>query len=290
MALASGDEVIDTYVAEVISRAGSGESGDRTVHFIHECPLKECCSEASWKRNKPWSCDTPDGALEMLKKHLMNSSLHALDEGEAEALLATVEVDSYVDKGAGNTSGRQVIGAVERAPGNTSGRKGAGKVGKGGRAPARAPRPRSRSRSPPRSGSPPRRHRVPILRNGVRVPPPADQSGTAPEAEVQNLQGQINTIASQVAVVARVVTNQASLLNAPARDRPATITVPARERTATISVPRGTAHLLNEALLRAVESSKQMRQSLENYEKAARQNEALIERAQQAMSNLLEEH
>ena len=282
MALASGDEVIDTYVAEVISRAGSGESGDRTVHFIHECPLKECCSEASWKRNKPWSCDTPDGALEMLKKHLMNSSLHALDEGEAEALLATVEVHSYVDNGAGNTPGRQVIGAVLG--------KGAGKVGKGGRAPARAPRPRSRSRSPPRSGSPPRRHRVPILRNGVRVPPPADQSGTAPEAEVQNLQGQINTIASQVAVVARVVTNQASLLNAPARDRPATITVPARERTATISVPRGTAHLLNEALLRAVGSSKTMRQSLENYEKAARQNEALIERAQQAMSNLLEEH
>ena len=56
-----------------------------------------------------------------------------------------------------------------------------------------------------------------------------------------------------------------------------------------MSVPRGTAHLLNEALLRAVESSKQMRQAMDNYEKAARQNEALIERAQQAMSHLLED-
>ena len=56
-----------------------------------------------------------------------------------------------------------------------------------------------------------------------------------------------------------------------------------------IRVPRVTAHRLNEALLLAGQSSKQMRDALEVYEKAARKNEAFIEIAQQALSHVLED-
>ena len=144
--------VVDAYVAGVISRshdesdlngvklaafaARAGQSGERTVFYIRECPLKESCSARSWHMVKPWSFDTADGALEMLKKHLTNSSLHAVDEADADELLATAEVESYIDKGENNNTGQEVIGNHGRD--GQGPRKGAGKVGKAGRAPARA--------------------------------------------------------------------------------------------------------------------------------------------------------
>ena len=63
--------------------------------------------------------------------------------------------------------------------------------------------------------------------------------------------------------------------------------VGAHARDTHIRVPRVTSHRLNEALLLAGQSSKQMRQALELYEKAARNNEALIEIAQQTLSHVL---
>ena len=107
-----------------------------------------------------------------------------------------------------------------------------------------------------------------------------------------NLQSQINNVSSQLGVVARVLTNQATLMpapglmTAPPGDR---VLAAPRDRGGNVSVPRSTAMLLNEALLRAAESSKQMRMALENFEKSARLNEALIERAQQSLSILLSE-
>ena len=54
-----------------------------------------------------------------------------------------------------------------------------------------------------------------------------------------------------------------------------------------VSVPKATALLLNEALLRAVQNSLQMRQALEIFERAAKNNEALIERVQNVLSQIL---
>ena len=216
----------------------------------------------------------------MLKTHLTISSLHGLDEADADVVIGTAEIESYIDKGETNIA-LPVIGSF--------GRKGAGKQGKAGRGRARAERPRSRSRS----HSPHRR--IAILRHGRAV---------AKGVEVDDLQRNIDQLANQIAVVAGDMNNQASALNAPARATPQWVSAPAsssaaplrasaaviaRERPNTISVPRGTAHLLNEALLRAVQSSQQMRQAMDNYERAARSNEALIERAQQNLSHLLED-
>ena len=65
--------------------------------------------------------------------------------------------------------------------------------------------------------------------------------------------------------------------------------VGAHARDTHIRVPRVTAHRLNEALLLAGQSSKQMRDALEVYEKAARKNEAFIAIAQLALSHVLAE-
>ena len=101
-----GDEVLDGYVAGVEGRRDdeSELSGiknavratmsfrDRFVFYIRECPAKECCIDGSWKQHNSWSFDSPDGALALCKKHLMNSSLHSLPEKEADKLMANVDV------------------------------------------------------------------------------------------------------------------------------------------------------------------------------------------------------
>ena len=86
--MASGDGYWngDVYVKSLVGRTRGCQRGDRVVFYIRECPLKDCCSDKAWCRNKPWSFDTKEGAIDMLKMHLINSSLHQLDEADAQRL------------------------------------------------------------------------------------------------------------------------------------------------------------------------------------------------------------
>ena len=199
-----GDHVIDEDVAEVVRRArqASGEAGDKTVHFIKECPAHRRCAG---KHGIFWSFDTPSGALEKLKSHLMKHYFHKLDEANADALIATVTIESYID------SGGQGQGAGVPKPPNCP----------------PPPLPRSRSRS--RSGD---------------------------KRRASHWRGNSHRVS-------------------------------AGGRSAHISVPSGTATLLNEALVRAVESFKQMRLALYNYERAAKESEVHIQRAQTLTTQLL---
>jgi hypothetical protein len=106
---------------------------------------------------------------------------------------------------------------------------------------------------------------------------------------VDSLKGQLDDVALAVGVVAQIVRDQVMNSSIATVGPPAITTVepPAGSTDRDILVPRATAHRLNEALLRAVQSSQQMRQALEIYDRAARGNEALLERAQRALSNLL---
>ena len=118
---------------------------------------------------------------------------------------------------------------------------------------------------------------------------PVNQHGTVATSTVDSLKGQLDDVASAVGVVAQIVRDQVRNSSIATVGPPAITTVepPAGSTDRGILVPRATAHRLNEALLRAVQSSQQMRQALEIYDRAARGNEALLERAQRALSNLL---
>ena len=110
--------------------------------------------------------------------------------------------------------------------------------------------------------------------------------GTVGTSTVDSLQGQIDQVASAVGVVAKVVADQAKSATDIKGPR-ATSTDIDEPIARDIRIPRARANHLNEALLRAVQSSQQIGQALGNYERAARSNEALLERAQQALSHLL---
>ena len=140
--------------------------------------------------------------------------------------------------------------------------------------------PRRRSRSPRGGvaaiGSRPAR--IPI----VRAPRPATPStgrqanpstaSSTDSVDVGNVMSAINAIGKAAATI--TIGDGDGDVGAHARDTH-------------IRVPRVTAHRLNEALLLAGQSSKQMRDALEVYEKAARKNETFIEIAQQALSHAI---
>ena len=67
--MAAGDEVVDSYVAEVLMRSndeselsdikraacearGRNAVRDRIVYYIRECPAKECCSDGAWNKKQ----------------------------------------------------------------------------------------------------------------------------------------------------------------------------------------------------------------------------------------------
>ena len=92
-----GDPVIDEDVAEVVRRAcqASGEAGDKTVHFIKECPAHRRCAG---KHGIFWSFDTPDESLKQFKAHLMDSAVHNYDEEDANEIMNVVDIYQHVDK------------------------------------------------------------------------------------------------------------------------------------------------------------------------------------------------
>lgn len=69
-------------------------SEKKTWYFIRECPLKEQCSSAAWKRAKVYS-DTMDGAIEKCARHLKVSSSHVISEDDAFNMATLALVESY---------------------------------------------------------------------------------------------------------------------------------------------------------------------------------------------------
>ena len=95
------------------------------------------------------------------------------------------------------------------------------------------------------------------------------QRGTVATSTADSVQGQIDQVASAVGVVAKVVADQAN--SATDIKGPRATSTDIVERIARdIRIPRATENHLNEVLLRAVQSSQQMRQGLEKTTKGRR--------------------
>ena len=140
---------------------------------------------------------------------------------------------------------------------------------------------RSRSPSQRRSISPsPSRRRMqqkPRLTQSHAAKAPIGSSSDA--LTIEGLQDQIKSVKSKMGTLVRVV----------AEKKPPQVAVPGRAKAISgdVYVPRATAHKLNEALLRSLNGCQQIRQALEVYERGAKSNEALVDRAQAGLSNLL---
>lgn len=61
--------------------AASSSEGER-YYFYGSCPLKDQCTQSSFKKAKCWGWSIP-AARESLKNHLMNSGCHLLSEDKA---------------------------------------------------------------------------------------------------------------------------------------------------------------------------------------------------------------
>ena len=159
---------------------------------------------------------------------------------------------------------------------------GKGRSGNGwqGQKPSALVKGDSRSRSPRtggKGGQPKHGQRVPIMRGGVTV----HQLETVATSTLDEVKGKIYQ------VVAQAVADQAKKSSITAVDQQAITRLAPPASSIGIRVPRPTAHHLNEALLKALQSSQQMRQALDIYDKAARGNEALLERAQHALIDII---
>ena len=262
--MASGDGYWDSdvYVKSLVGRTRQGRGclrGDRVVYYIRECPLKDDCSDQSWKRNKPWSFDSDEGAIDMLKMHLMNSSLRQLDEADAQRLAEEAPVESYIDK---------CRASLDKKPEQKKHDAGkwAGTVipfGPPMYAMDSSMHPPARSRSPP-----------PRTKGGAPVARRA--------SDLEKIQLKVDNVASQIDIMTRAFNGK----------RPMNVASGSRKRPITMKtqfpVPRRTADLLSASLLRAMEQSKRMRAALENFENVAQRNEAFIEKAQHMLSQLVE--
>ena len=133
---------------------------------------------------------------------------------------------------------------------------------------------RPRSRSPMTGGQ-----RVPFMRGGVAVHQLETELETIATSTLDEVTGKIYQ------VVAQAVADQAKKSSITAVDQQA-ITRPAPPASP-IGITKPTAHHLSEALLEALQSTETMRQTLDIYLKAARGNEALLERAQHLMNDII---
>ena len=95
-----GDLVLDEYAQSVVLAAGENgtdDKRDRNVLYAKQCPMHQNCSANSWARARPWSYDDPQGAILSTKQHLMKSSLHSLNEEEADVICNNITIENYLD-------------------------------------------------------------------------------------------------------------------------------------------------------------------------------------------------
>ena len=65
-------------------------------YYCKECPFKTDCTKQSWKKAQV-STDSKEEAVAALKRHLMQSSLHLLDENSAQIFAADADYGTYED-------------------------------------------------------------------------------------------------------------------------------------------------------------------------------------------------
>ena len=203
-------------------------------------------------------------------------------DGVIKRAVREAEAEATTSKACSGKQGKLWKGVATAGSGKT------GRPWKGGQAMERSPSlgkgcsggsgQRPRSRSPTPGGQ-----RVPIMRGGV----PVHQRETVDTTTADEIRGQIDQVATAVSVMRQAVANQVRKSSITTVEQQAITRRAPPASSIGIRVPRATAQNLNEALLKAVQSSQQMRQALEIYEKAARGNEALLERAQHALSDIV---
>ena len=64
--------------------------------YAEKCPCEENCSRPAWKRAR-CAAESEDKVRQLVKKHLMNSSLHKKDRSNADywANTASIKYDEY---------------------------------------------------------------------------------------------------------------------------------------------------------------------------------------------------
>ena len=249
-----GDPVMDEYVAEVVrlARQDSCDASERTIYFIKECP--ECGLK---NYGIFWSFDTPDETWKQFKSHLMDSAVHNYDEEEANAIMNAVDIHHYVDK-------------TPQPPSCP---------------PPRSVYPRGRRMNlvpKPPSCPPPRMARARSLSHSGDRRRVSHRRGNSPRGSaapsIATIEEQIGCLKDKVDTAARVMGSvPAQALMKAGQGGPPTH----------IDVPRSTANMLNEALVRAVQGSRDMRKALDMYEKGAKDSELFVERARTLTTQLL---
>ena len=307
-------EHIDDYVQGVIEKASDEcdlnhmkrqvcqhTSRMRTVFYIVQCPESDSCCPINWAKNMPWSFDDPQGALRDCKMHLMDS-FHNLTEEHADMAVDSAQVESY--KHVPNDEQRrpeQKLSKLRRPPmppeqrlaprqppmppptfppqsrsEHTHKQSSSSRQQKQRRTNSRS-HSRSRSRSLRGKGKGKTRDKMDGLVNNRQNGSVGAFHGSVGATTVASLQKQIGDVSSKVAALQVADRKSAT---APSRF----IEIPSRT---TIDVPRSTALNLNEALVRAVEASQHMRTTMETFDKAAKQTEELLSKAQHILSNVL---
>ena len=120
------------------------EGNTRSFWQVETCPEYCKCSPQSWRNAKAWSYIGPDKALGYVKNHLMASSLHAMTDAEADALVKEILPGEYTEDFREREAYRNGILRKDATPGPRP----------PSRSPPRSMRPRSRSRRAHRSLSP----------------------------------------------------------------------------------------------------------------------------------------
>ena len=105
-------DVDSCYVA---AEYDTGE--DRIMFVVKKCPADQNpCSHASWKKAACWSFTSEQAAMNMLRKHLFNSSYHAagMTERQASLLVEMAQVDHVEETAQGCQTYRDEIDKMKK--------------------------------------------------------------------------------------------------------------------------------------------------------------------------------
>ena len=316
--MAQGDEAVDGYVEAVIEKANDefdlnhvkraachflrGDKRRRTVFYVVECPEKDGCCPMSWKRNRPWSFDDPQRAYELCKKHLMEPELHNLSEEEADLAAQSAHVNHYthVPVDEPRRPPRPPEARTEPRPPPTPPSMSQHRSDAAAQSQSQTRSAQSHNQSSSsRQQSQRRRNSRSRSRSRSRGKGKGKGKGKSKNdgpltnrnnGSVGTLHGSVGatTVAARQRQIGDVTRKVAALQVADTRRNTAAdmIHIENQSRT-TIDVPRATAQTLNEALVRAVETSQHMRSTIESFDRAAKQNEELLARAQNILSSVL---
>ena len=109
MGCVSMDAIDSFYVPE-----DQDEGGPRMYWRVLKCPRCDECSDQAWNRVQAWSFLNEDIAKDVVIKHLVNSSKHAMDEETAETYREDMEIEVLEETEAERKSYREQIDRIEK--------------------------------------------------------------------------------------------------------------------------------------------------------------------------------